>query len=133
MKTLNPKIVEKLTRDLKVAPQTVKNNVSSLARKNPGASLNALAHVYAMQNGKSVLALLSKEDKQSFPAQNNMPISASAPISKNLRIIQIGKEPDRLYNNWLVQLLIAFFLVGIVAGTIAQVLGIFLAKKLGIN
>lgn len=133
MKTLSSKIVDRLTFNLGVAKQTIRNNVTSLARKYPGTTPNALAHLYAQKKGKSVLSLLDEEDKQSFPQVSTPIIPKDATIQRSLKVIQIGKNPDSFYNKWWVQLLIAFFVVGIFAGTIAQVLGIYIAVKFGIT
>lgn len=133
MRTLNPKIIDKLVSDLGVAKQTIKNNVTSLAKKYPSATPNALAHLYALKKGKSVKRLLDKEDKQSFPQIVTPTIPKDISVQKSLKVIQIGKNPDSFYNKWWVQLLVAFFVVGILAGTIAQVLGVYIAVRLEIT
>lgn len=130
MKNLDPKIVDKLASKLNLKAKTVENNIYALARKYPGTPPNALAHLYASQKGETILNMLDKEDRNAVP-QQSLPVIISSPL-KAPRVVQIGKEPDRWYNNWLVQLLIGFFVIGIFAGTIAQILGIYFAGKLGL-
>lgn len=135
MKTLNPKILKKLAEDLKLAPQTVKNSISKLARKYPGSTPNARAHLYAEKNGLSVYRMLDKDDKKSFAKPGGTTVQTVANHSP-IRIIQVSKNPDSPLNKLWVQLLLAFcsfLFTGVLAGTIAQILGIYLATKWGLT
>jgi len=53
--------------------------------------------------------------------------------SSVFKIVRIGKKDNQWYNLWWVQLLIAFFVVGIVAGTISQVLGMYFGKLFSLS
>lgn len=133
MKILNPKIVEKLSKDLALSESTIKKNIYLLAKRYPRATRNALAQIYAQQNGKTVLRMLSKDDRQTLPS-TGAPIGVGSPKQAGLRIlVQTDKEPDHWYNIWWMQLIIAFVIVGIIAGTISQILGGYFMKLLGIT
>jgi len=63
-----------------------------------------------------------------LPSNNGT--SLKSPV---FRILQIGKKEDEWYNLWWVQLLIAFFVVGILANIISQILGVYLINLLGLT
>lgn len=132
MKTLSPKIVKKLSKDLVLSESTIKKNIYLLAKRYPRATANALAQIYAQQNGKTVLRLMDNEDRQTLPS--GAPARGTSPKHTGLKVlVQTDKEPDHWYNNFWVQLILAFLLTGIIAGTIAQILGAYLTNLLGIT
>ena len=123
MKKLSPKIVKRLSQDLDLSESTIKKNVYLLAKRYPQATKNALAQIYAQKEGKTILRMLDTEDRKSLPS-GRVPIRSSFPKQTGFRVfVQTDKEPDQWYNIWWVRLLVAFFIVGIIAGTISQVLG----------
>lgn len=128
MKTLSPKIVKKLSQDLNLSESTIKKNIYLLAKRYPRATKNALAQIYAQKNRKTILRMLDKEDRESLPSGIRPPTS-SPPQSSGLRVlVQTDKEPAHWYNNFWIQLIAAFIVTGIFAGTIAQVLGAYFIK-----
>lgn len=64
---LNPTVLEYISKKSGLGVGTVRKNISLLRRKNASLPLNAVAHLYAMTLGFSVLGKLSKEDKLSLP------------------------------------------------------------------
>lgn len=134
MKVLNPKIVKKLSKDLALSESTIKKNIYLLAKRYPQATKNALAQIYAQQNRKTVLRMLSKDDRETLPS-TGAPIDVGSPKQAGLRVlVQTDKEPDHWYNIWWVKLIVAFLIVGIIAGTISQILGnYFFMKLLGVT
>ena len=133
MKTLSPKIIKKLSEDLGLSESTIKKNIYLLAKQYPRATKNALAQIYAQQNGKTVLRMLSRDDRQTLPT-TGAPIDADSPKQAGLRVlVQTAKDPGHWYNVWWVQLIIAFLIVGIIAGTISQILGGYFMRLLGIT
>lgn len=130
MKNLNPRILEKLSQELNVSAKHIRNQISLVGQKYPSATPNARAQIYAQENGKTVRRFFDQEDRQSFPSQSvSTPYISSAFNPKSLRIVQLGKKEDYIYNKWWFQL----FIAGIFAGIIAQVAGAYFAKLLGIT
>lgn len=68
MKKLNPRILDFLSRKTGKAKATIRKNISILRSKYPSCTLNAVAHVYAMQQGTTVLGKLDAEDRASLPS-----------------------------------------------------------------
>ena len=67
MKKLSSEIVKILATKLDKSEKTVKKDIYLLAKNYPICTKNALAQIYAMQYGKTVLKKLNKEDKASLP------------------------------------------------------------------
>jgi hypothetical protein len=133
MKKLNPKIIDRLSKELSISEKTIRNNVGDISKRYPNSTLNARAYLYAEKKGLNLYNLLDNEDKKSLPSATTPILYKDASTTKPSKVIvQIGNNPDRFYNKWWVQLLVAIF-VGILAGAIAQVLGIYIAIKLGIT
>ena len=132
MKKLSPKIINKLSKKLSISEKTIKNNIGRLSKKYPKSTLNARAYLYAEGKGLNLYNFLDNEDQKSLPSANTPIIYNNTPTPKPSKVIvQIGNNPNSFYNKWWVQLLFAIF-VGILAGVIAQVLGIYIAFQLGI-
>jgi hypothetical protein len=70
---LNPKILDKLSKKLGLEKSTVRQQISRLKQKNARCTLNAVAQIYAMQYGETVMQQLTTEDKATLPhiEQNN--------------------------------------------------------------
>lgn len=64
---LDPEILAHLHKRLRKPVSTIRPEISRLRRKNPEASLNAIAQVYAEQHNESVRRFLSKVDKLMIP------------------------------------------------------------------
>lgn len=64
---LNPKILEKLSKKLNLEKSTVRQAISKLKQKNARCTLNAVAQIYAMENGLTVMQQLSHADKLTLP------------------------------------------------------------------
>lgn len=64
MVKLNPTILKYLAERLGKSENTIRQKLSFLRRSYAGYSLNIIAHIYAMENGLSVMQKLSKEDKE---------------------------------------------------------------------
>lgn len=81
---LNPKILEKLSRKLGLEKSTVRQQISRLKQKNARCTLNAVAQIYAMEHGVTVMQQLSAEDKASLPhiEQNSDKIKISVKPKK---------------------------------------------------
>lgn len=93
MKTLNPKIVEKLSKDLVLSESTIKKNIYLLAKQYPRATKNALGQIYARQNKKTVLRMLDNEDRLSFPSDTAI-IRNPTPISRAQKTAKPAKKPE---------------------------------------
>ncbi|HEY5748604.1 MAG TPA: hypothetical protein VIU12_21185 [Chryseolinea sp.] len=64
---LNPKILEKLSKKMNLEKSTVRQAISKLKQKNAKCTLNAVAQIYAMANGLTVMQQLSQADKITLP------------------------------------------------------------------
>lgn len=69
MKTLNPKIVKKLSEDLGIKESTIKKDIYLLSKNYPQANKNAIAQIYARNKDISIFKLLDKEDKATLASQ----------------------------------------------------------------
>lgn len=69
MKTLNPKIVKKLSEDIGISETTVKKDIYLLSKNYPQATKNAIAQIYARNKGMSIFRMLDKEDKATLASQ----------------------------------------------------------------
>lgn len=67
MQKLNTKIVQYLSKKMHKKETTIRKNISLLRGKYARCTLNAVAHIYAMQFGISVLQKLDKQDRQTLP------------------------------------------------------------------
>ena len=85
MTKLNPEILAFLIKKTGRKEMTVRKDISLLRRNYGKLSLNAVAHIYALQNDTSVLSKLSPEERASLP---------NLEIERPVKIIQ--KEPKIL-------------------------------------
>lgn len=67
MRKLDSRIVKVLAEKTGRQGSTVKKDIYLLARKFSACTKNAVAQIYAMERGHSVLKLLDKEDRASMP------------------------------------------------------------------
>lgn len=68
MKKLDENIVKALAKKLKLEPGTVRKNIYLLQKRYPSLTKNALAQIYASQNGETIFRKLDKEDKATLPS-----------------------------------------------------------------
>lgn len=69
MKTLNLKIVKKLSEDLGITEGTIKKDIYLLSKNYPQATKNAIAQIYARNKGRSIFRMLDKDDKATLASQ----------------------------------------------------------------
>lgn len=81
---LNPEIIRKLRRKTGKEEGTIRKDISLLRRKYGKLPINAVAQIYALQNGTSVLTKLSKLERESLP---------NVEIEKPATVVQ--KEPRK--------------------------------------
>jgi hypothetical protein len=67
MSKLNPEILKILIKRTGKKEATVRKDISLLRRKYAKLSINAVAQIYASQNGFSILRKLDKEDREKMP------------------------------------------------------------------
>ena len=84
---LSPIILDYLSKKSGLETGTVRKKISLLRRKNPSLPLNAVAHLYALSIGFSVLGKLSKEEKLTLPhvdiEKTKTKISVKKPVKKS--------------------------------------------------
>lgn len=135
MKRYNPELIKKVSTRLNKTPKYIREQISKRALKHnisPEAELANWARSLKISADPYIRKLPANVQDQIYsrPSPN---INDNSPKSSVLRIIQIGKKEDEWYNLWWVQLLIAFFVVGILAGTISQILGSYSTNLLGLT
>jgi len=94
MRNLNPKILEFLSKKTSKAKATIRKNISLLRSKYPSCTLNAVAHIYAMQQGTTVLQKLDEEDRESLPnldIKKKKIVVEERKLHKKEKIIQLIK------------------------------------------
>jgi hypothetical protein len=64
---LSPKILSKLSNKLGLQESTIRQQISRLKQQNAKCTLNAVAQMYAMKHGLTVMQQLSADDKASLP------------------------------------------------------------------
>jgi hypothetical protein len=97
---LNPKIIEIIVKKTDLAEASIRSNISNLRAKYPSCTINAVAQLYALEKGFSVMQKLSHEDKLTIP--HNEVISPKIkiekkPIKKKEIIIQLIKYESNDY------------------------------------
>jgi len=100
---LNPKILDKLHLKLVLEKSTIRQQISRLKQKYPSCTLNAIAQIYAMQHGVSVMQQLKEEDKSTLPhiEQNNSKInivSRSPPKKQRIKPFITFPSNDHFIN-----------------------------------
>jgi len=68
MRTLDKRIVRRLSELLPKEPSTIEKDISNLGMQYPNCTPNARAQIYARQNNVTVRRFLDKEDKASLPS-----------------------------------------------------------------
>lgn len=135
MKRYNPELIKKVGEKLKKHPKYIREQISKRALKHnisPEAELASWARSLRISADPYIRKLPANVQDQiySWSSPNN---NGNFPKSSVLRIVQLGKKEDEWYNIWWVQLLIAFFVVGILAGTISQIFGLYFTNLLGLT
>ena len=64
---LNPKILEKLSKKLGLEKSTIRQQISRLKQRHARCTLNAVAQIYALKHGETVMQQLKQEDKETLP------------------------------------------------------------------
>lgn len=64
---LNPEIIASLRNKTGKEESTIRKDISLLRRKYGKLPINAVAQIYALENGTSVLTKLSKSERESLP------------------------------------------------------------------
>ncbi len=132
MKKYSPELIEKIAKKLDKSPKYIREQISKKALANnisPEAQLANWARSLKISATPYIGKLKGSDQAQIYsrPVPNNTGVISKPSM---LRIVRFGKkeEEDRWYNNAWVQIVF----VGIGAGTIAQVLGNWFSKLLGI-
>lgn len=137
MKRYNPELIGKISKKLNHAPKYIREQISKRALKDnisPEAELAKWARSLNISADSYIRKLPANTQDQIYsrPSQN----SDYSPKLSVLRIVQLGKKENEWYNLWWVQLLFAFFIVGILAGTISgilsQIVGTYLTNLMGL-
>ncbi len=137
MPRLDPQLIAKLSEKLNKKPQYIREQLSKRARRHKVLSEAELA-IWANElkigtsNYVRKLAPHVQDQISSYFSPSKKGASSSKPSRFRL-FIQTDKKSDHWYNIWWVQLIVAFLLVGIIAGTISQILGAYFADLLGIT
>jgi hypothetical protein len=92
---LDKGILEYLSSKTGKNPKTIKNSLSVLHRKYQRCTMNAVAQIFSLENGFSILKKLRKEDKETLP---NLEIEPQGKI-KVKKIIKKKKNPDFIVYN----------------------------------
>lgn len=135
MKKYDPELIKRLSQKIGSTTKSVREQISRRALKHNVSEEAELANWARSEkiSASSYIRKLTPDIKAqiySRPAYSNNN-SVSQPTS--LRIIRIGKDEDKIYNQWWFQVFFAFFVVGITAGTISNIAGAFLISLLGIK
>lgn len=99
---LNPEILDYLHIKLGKQKSTIRSDIAVLKRRFSGATLNAVAQIYAEKHGESVRKLISKEDKNTIPAFEieKVPVLKSKKVKdtkdKMKIVLQIDTDNDFL-------------------------------------
>lgn len=86
MAKLRPEIISFLMKKTDRKEKTIRKNISLLRRKYGKLPINAVAHLYALQNNTSVLTKLTPEEKTSLP---------NIDIERPIKIMQKGSMHQR--------------------------------------
>ena len=131
----SPELIKRLSEKLNKPPKYIRELISKRALKHnisPEAELANWARSLNISADAYIRKLPANVQNQIY-SRSSSNLNGNFPKSSVLRIIQIGKKEDEWYNFWWVQLLIAFFVIGILAGTISQVLGAYLTNLVGLT
>ncbi len=134
MSRYNPDLIKKISQKLNKAPTYIREQISRRALRHNILSEAELAN-WARSLGISADSYI----RTLSPSVQSQILSTPSPVKNYfskpsvLRIVQLGKKENEWYNLWWVQLLIAFFVVGILASTISQILGVYFTNSLGLT
>lgn len=135
MRKYKPELIKKVSERLNKPPKYIREQISKRALKHnfsPEAELANWARSLKISADPYIRKLPGSVQAQIYsrPIPNTRNNSLQPSV---LRIVQIGKKENEWYNQWWVQVFFAFFVVGITAGTIANILGALLISWLGIR
>ena len=82
---LNPEILSLLHKKTGKAEGTIRKDISLLRRRYGKLSINAVAQIYALEHGTSVLTKLSKAEREGLP---------NVEVDKPVRVVR--KEPRKM-------------------------------------
>lgn len=137
MARLDPNLIKKLSEKLGKDPKYVREQVSKRSVRHhvrSEAELAIWANDFKIGTSNYIRKLSPhiQSEISSYFSPNKKDTGPSKPSGFRF-FIQSNREADHWYNIWWVQLTFAFLLVGIVAGTISQVLGAYLVVLLRIT
>lgn len=127
MKTLSPKIIDRLSKELSISEKTIRNHIGSLSKSYPNSTLNARAYLYASKKDLNLYNLLDNEDKRSLPSTSTA-VNVAPSNQKGFRVIVQGDKES----HWLLKLILGSLILAVIAGTISQILGTYLTNLFGI-
>lgn len=135
MKKYDYELIEKLSQKTGSTPKSIREQISRRALKHNVSEEAELANWARSKkiSASSYIRLLTPDIKAQIYSRPTHPSINRASQSTSLRIVQIGKKENEWYNQWWVQVFFAFFVVGITAGTIANIVGALLISLLGIR
>ena len=135
MKKYDPEVIKRLSEKIGSTPKSIREQISRRALKHNVSEEAELANWARSEkiSAASYIRKLAPDIKAQIYSRPAHPSNNSVSQPTSLRIIRIGKDEDKIYNQWWVQLFFAFFVVGITAGTIANIAGAFLISLLGIK
>ena len=138
MRKYDSELIKKLSAKIGTTPNSVLQQISRRAIKHKCAQEAELAN-WARSEGISANSYIRKLPPH-IQAQIYSGVSSNSNYSVPttvLRIAKIGKKENEWYNIWWVQLLFAFLIVGVLAGTISgvlsQIFGAYLTNILGLT
>jgi|SRR3989344_678356 len=127
----DPKLIKKLSEKLNKPEKYIREQISKRARRDNISSESALAkwaQSYKIPTSSYIRQLAPNIQSQIYshpPAIDNN--GSTKP--QIFRIIQIGRDKDRWFNLWWVQV----FVLGILASVISQIAGTFFTNILGLT
>lgn len=134
MKRYDPELIKKIAEKTGKNTKYIRERISQRALSHnisPEAELANWARSLRISASTYIRKLSSSVQSQIYsPPQSNNSIS---PKHSVIKIVQFGKKEDEWYNQWWVQLLIAFFILGILASTISQVLSTWITNSIGLT
>lgn len=97
---LNPKILEYLIKKTDLTRSTIRSTLSKLKRRYPSCTLNAVAQLFAISKGLSVMQKLTPDDKKTLPHNTVIKPQISIkrkPIRKKDKILELIKYDTKDY------------------------------------
>lgn len=130
MKKYNPELIKRLSQKIGSTPKSVREQISRRALKHNVSEEAELANWARSEkiSASSYIRTLTSDIKAQIYSQpvqpNNNKVSPTS-----FRIIRIGKDEDKIYNQWWVQV----FVLGTTASIISQILGVLITNLMGLT